>query len=148
MIKLIKPNTEYITRYININYIYSKIPICCIIKDIYKKSQAWILKSKYSLKISRLRLNILLYGKFYPDNKEILETTKYNLRIYLELVLIISTKLAIPGVWLITIDFYDTIRNIGKISFWISKEELIQSIKSLYDYILIKDYNKIISLDI
>jgi len=77
------------------------------------------------LKISRLRLNILLYGKFYPDNKEILETTKYNLRIYLELVLIISTKLAIPGVWLITIDFYDTIRNIGKISFWISKEELI-----------------------
>jgi len=49
------------------------------------------------LKIGRLRPNILLYSKSYPDNKEILETTKYNLRIYLELVLIIGIKLVIPG---------------------------------------------------
>jgi NAD-dependent SIR2 family protein deacetylase len=49
------------------------------------------------LKISRLRPNVLLYGEPYPDDKEILETAKYDLRICLELVLIISMKLAIPS---------------------------------------------------
>jgi NAD-dependent SIR2 family protein deacetylase len=100
------------------------------------------------LKISRLRPNILLYGEPYPDNKEILETAKYNLRIYPELVLIVSTKLAIPGARSIAADFCYTAWSVGGASFWISKEELIWSVKSLYNYVLIGDCNKVIPLDI
>ena len=77
------------------------------------------------MKISKLRPNILLYDKPYLDNKEILETTKYNLRIYPELVLIINMKLAIPSARSIAIDFCDATRSVGKASFWINKEELI-----------------------
>jgi hypothetical protein len=62
-----------------------------------QKSQAWILKGKRLLKISKLKPNILLYSKLYLNNKEILEIAKYNLRICPELVLIISIKLAIPS---------------------------------------------------
>ncbi|PMD66299.1 uncharacterized protein K444DRAFT_517460, partial [Hyaloscypha bicolor E] len=141
IVELIKYNTGYITRYMSISHIYSKVPICYTIKGTCKEG-------KRLLNISRLRPNILLYGKPYLDNKKILETTKYDLRIYPELVLIISIKLVIPSARLIAADFYYTTRSIGKASFWISKKELIWSIKSLYNYILIRNYNKVISLDI
>jgi hypothetical protein len=49
------------------------------------------------LKINRLRPNILIYSEPYLDNKEILETTKHDLRICLEVVLIIGMKLVIPS---------------------------------------------------
>jgi NAD-dependent SIR2 family protein deacetylase len=100
------------------------------------------------LNISRLRPNVLLYGEPYLDDKEILETAKYNLRVYLELVLIISTKLGIPSARSIAVDFCHAARSVGGASFWISKEELAWSIKSLYDYILIGDCNQVIPLDI
>ena len=77
------------------------------------------------MNISRLRPNVLLYSEPYLDNKEILETTRYNLRICPELVLIVSTKLAIPSARSIAIDFCYVTRSVGKVSFWISKEELI-----------------------
>jgi NAD-dependent SIR2 family protein deacetylase len=70
-----------------------------------QKSQARILKGKRSLNISRLRPNVLLYGKPHPDNKEILKTARHNLRICPELVLIVGTKLAIPGARSIATDF-------------------------------------------
>jgi NAD-dependent SIR2 family protein deacetylase len=82
-----------------------------------QRSQAWILKGKRSLKIGRLRPNVLLYGEPHSDNKEILETAKHNLRIYLELVLIVGTKLAIPGAWSIAADFCDAARSVGEASF-------------------------------
>jgi len=100
------------------------------------------------LNISRLRPNVLLYGEPYPDGKEILETAKYDLRICPELVLIVSTKLGIPGARSIAVDFCHAARSIGGASFWISKEELMWSVKSLCDYVLIGDYDKVIPLDI
>jgi len=59
------------------------------------------------LKISKLRLNILLYSKLYLNNKEILEIAKYNLRICLKLVLIVNIKLVILSARSIAIDFCD-----------------------------------------
>ena len=99
------------------------------------------------MNIGRLRPNVLLYGEPYPDNKEILETTKHNLRIYPELVLIVGTKLRIPGARSIAANFCYTARSIGGASFWISKEEPESSVKSLYNYVLIGDCNKVIPLD-
>ena len=113
-----------------------------------QRSQARILKGKRSLKISRLRPNVLLYGEPHPDNKEILETAKHDLRICPELVLIVGTKLGIPGARSIAADFCHAARSVGRASFWISKEELMWSVKSLYDYILIEDCDKVIPLDI
>jgi NAD-dependent SIR2 family protein deacetylase len=69
------------------------------------------------LKIGKLRPNVLLYGKPYPDNKEILETAKHNLRICPELVLIVGTKLAIPSARSIAADFCDAARSVGGASF-------------------------------
>jgi NAD-dependent SIR2 family protein deacetylase len=100
------------------------------------------------LNIGRLRLNILLYGEPYLDDKEILETAKHDLRICLELVLIIGTKLAIPGARSIVVDFCHATQSVGGASFWISKEEPMWSVKSLCDYILIGDCDKVIPLDI
>jgi NAD-dependent SIR2 family protein deacetylase len=100
------------------------------------------------LNISRLRPNVLLYGEPHPDNKEILETTRHDLRICPELVLIVGTKLVIPGARSIAADFCYAARSVGGASFWISKEELIWSVKSLCDYVLIGDYDSVIPLDI
>ncbi|PMD51122.1 uncharacterized protein K444DRAFT_545048, partial [Hyaloscypha bicolor E] len=86
IIKLIKPNIRYITGFITISYIYFTVPIRYTIKGTYKEARP-----------GRLKPNILLYSEPYLDNKEILETTKYNLRIYPELVLIISIKLRISS---------------------------------------------------
>jgi hypothetical protein len=69
------------------------------------------------LKISKLRLNILLYNEPYLDDKEILEIAKYNLRIYLELVLIVGTKLGILKARLIVVNFCYVARSIGGVSF-------------------------------
>jgi hypothetical protein len=106
------------------------------------------LKGKRSLNVSRLRLNVLLYSEPYPDDKEILEATKHDLRICPELVLIVSTKLRIPGARSIAVDLYHAARSVGGASFWISKEELASSVKSLCDYILIGDCDKVIPLNI
>jgi hypothetical protein len=37
IIKLIKPNIRYITRFITISYIYFKVRICYTIKGVYKE---------------------------------------------------------------------------------------------------------------
>ena len=69
------------------------------------------------MKISKLRPNILLYSEPYLDNKEILETAKYNLRICPELVLIVSIKLAILSARSIAANFCYIARSISKASF-------------------------------
>jgi NAD-dependent SIR2 family protein deacetylase len=107
-----------------------------------QRSQARILKAKRSLNIGRLRPNVLLYGEPHPDDKEILETAKHDLRIFPELVLIVGTKLGIPGARSIAADFCHTARSVGGASF------LVWSAKSLYDYVLIGDCDKVIPLDI
>jgi hypothetical protein len=82
-----------------------------------QKSQAQILKDKRLLNISRLRLNVLLYSEPYSDNKKILETAKHDLRICPELMLIVSTKLAIPNAWSIAADFCHAAKSVSKASF-------------------------------
>ncbi len=109
-----------------------------------QRSQARILKGKRSLNIGRLRPNVLLYGEPHPDDKEILEAARHDLRICPELVLIVGTKLAIPGARSIASDFCNAARSVGGVSFWISKEEPMWSVKSLCDYVLIEDRDKVI----
>jgi NAD-dependent histone deacetylase SIR2 len=112
-----------------------------------QRSQARTLKGKRSLSIGRLRPNVLLYGEPHPDDKEILETTKHDLGICLELVLIVGTKLRIPGARSIAASFCHAARGVGGASFWISKEEPESSINSLCDYVLIGDCDKVIPVD-
>jgi NAD-dependent SIR2 family protein deacetylase len=100
------------------------------------------------LNIGRLRPNVLLYGEPHPDDKEILETSKHDLRICPELVLIVGTKLGIPGARSMAADFCHAARSLGRASFWISKEEPASSVRGLCDYILIGDYDKVVPLDI
>jgi NAD-dependent histone deacetylase SIR2 len=100
------------------------------------------------LTIGRLRPNVLLYGEPHLDNKEILETVKHDLRICPELVLIVSTKLGIPGAQSIAADFCHVAQSVGEASFWISKEEPASSVKALCDYVLIRDCDKVVPLDI
>jgi hypothetical protein len=63
-------------------------------------------------------------------------------------VLIVGTKLGIPGARSIAADFCHAARSIGKASFWISKEEPALSAKALCDYVLIRDCDKVVPLDI
>ena len=76
-----------------------------------------------------------------------METAKHDLRLCPELVLIVGTKLAIPSARSIAANFYHAARSVGGASFWINKEELMWSIKSLCDYVLIRDCDKVIPLD-
>ena len=69
------------------------------------------------MNIGKLRLNVLLYGEPHLDDKEILEITKHDLRICPELVLIVGTKLAIPGARSIAADFCHATRSVGGASF-------------------------------
>jgi NAD-dependent SIR2 family protein deacetylase len=75
-----------------------------------QRSQARTLQGKRSLKVGRLRPNVLLYGEPHPDDKEILETAEHDLRICPELVLIVGTKLAIPGARSIAANFCEPLR--------------------------------------
>jgi NAD-dependent histone deacetylase SIR2 len=119
-----------------------------ICQRCWQRSQDRILKGKRSLSISRLRPNVLLYGEPHPDDKEIREATKHDLRICPELVLIVGTKLRIPGARSIAADFCHAARSVGGASFWISKEEPMWYAKSLCDYVLIGDCDKVIPLDV
>ncbi|PMD26963.1 hypothetical protein NA56DRAFT_725729 [Hyaloscypha hepaticicola] len=92
IVELIKPDTGYITGFVTISHIYSKVPI------------------RYTIK-----------GP-HPDDKEILETAEHDLRLCPELVLIVGTKLAIPGARSIAADFYHAVRSVSGASFWINKE--------------------------
>jgi hypothetical protein len=65
-----------------------------------------------------------------------------------DLVLIVGTKLGIPGARLIAANFCNAARSIGGVSFWISKEEPMSSMRALCDYVLIGDYDKVVPLDI
>jgi NAD-dependent SIR2 family protein deacetylase len=70
------------------------------------------------------------------------------LRICPELVLIVGTKLGIPGARSIAADFCHAARSVGGASVWISKEEPMWSVKALCDYVLIGDCDKVVPLDI
>jgi NAD-dependent SIR2 family protein deacetylase len=106
------------------------------------------LKGQRSLNIGKLRPDVLLYGEPPPDEQEILETAEDGLRICPDLVLIVGTKLKIPGARSIAANFCHAARSRGGASFWISKEEPVSSLKALCDYVLIGDCDKIVPLDI
>jgi len=91
---------------------------------------------------------VLLYGEPHPDDKEILETAEDGLRICPDLVLIVGTKLEIPGARSIAANFCHAARSVGGASFWINKEEPVSSVKALCDYVLIGDCDKVVPLDI
>jgi NAD-dependent SIR2 family protein deacetylase len=113
-----------------------------------QRSQARILQGKRSLTIGRLRPNVLLYGEPHPDDTEILETARHDLRICPELVLVVGTKLRIPGAQSIAANFCHAARSVGGTSFWINTEEPESKVKALCDYVLIRDCDKVIPLDI
>jgi NAD-dependent SIR2 family protein deacetylase len=112
-----------------------------------QRSQDRIAKGKRPWNTGRLRPDILLYGEPHPDDREILETTKYDLETCPELVLIVGTKLGIPGARSIAANFCHAARSVGGASFWISKEEPMSSVKGLCDYVLIGDCDKVVPLD-
>jgi NAD-dependent SIR2 family protein deacetylase len=93
--------------------------LCC--QRCLQRSQARISEGKRSLNIGRLRPNVLLYGEPHPDDKEILETARHNLRLCPELVLIVGTKLAIPGARSIAADFCRAARSVGGASFGLAR---------------------------
>jgi hypothetical protein len=66
----------------------------------------------------------------HPDDKEILETAKHDLKLCPELLLIVGTNLGIPGARSIATDFCHAARSVGGASFWISMEEPMWSAKS------------------
>ncbi|KAM0144026.1 hypothetical protein ACHAO1_000305 [Botrytis cinerea] len=143
MVELIKPDVGYATGFVTTSHIYFKVPICHTVKGACKEA-----RPERSLTIGRLRPNVLLYGEPHPDDKEILEAAKHGLRICPVLVLIVSTKLRIPGAKSIAADFCHAARSVDGASFWISKEEPALNVKSVCDYVLIKDCDEVIPLDI
>jgi NAD-dependent SIR2 family protein deacetylase len=107
-----------------------------------------LMKGKRPLSIGRLRPDVLLYGEPHSDDKEILETAEDGLRICPDLVLIVGTKLGIPGAQSIAANFCHAARSVGGASFWISKEAPMSSVKALCDYVLIGDCEEVVPLDI
>ena len=63
-------------------------------------------------------------------------------------MLIVGTKLAIPGARLIAANFCHAARSAGGASFWINKKEPVSSVKAFCDYVLIGDCDKVVPLDI
>lgn len=114
----------------------------------WQRSQARRLKGQRSWSIGKLRPDVLLYGEPHPDEQEILDTAEDGLRICPDLVLIVGTKLEIPGARSIAANFCDAARSGGGTSFWISKEEPVSSVKTLCDYVLIGDCDKAVPLDV
>lgn len=117
-------------------------------QNCLQRNQARKLKGKRSLKIGRLTPNVLLYGEPHPDDKEILETVEHDLRICPELVLIVGTKLGIPGARSDAANFCHATRSTGGTSFWINKEAPASSMKAMCDYVLIEDCDQVVPLDI
>lgn len=60
-------------------------------------SQARISNGQLAFLINKLKPDILLYKKFHPDNN-IFDIIDQDLAIYPDLVLVVNTKLQIPGV--------------------------------------------------
>ncbi|KAH6668515.1 DHS-like NAD/FAD-binding domain-containing protein [Halenospora varia] len=126
----------------------ARCQICNLICDFEPHLQARILKGQRSLSIGKLRPDVLLYGEPHPDEQEILEIAEDGSRECPHLVLIVGTKLGIPGARSIAANFCHAARSVGGASFWISKEDPVSSVKVLCDYVLIGDCDKIVPLDI
>lgn len=61
-------------------------------------------------------------------------------------MLIAGTKLAIPSPRSIAADFCYAARSVGGTSFWTSREEPVWRVKSLCDYVLKGECDKVISI--
>lgn len=61
------------------------------------RNQARKFDGKRSLSIGRLRPDVLLYREPHPDDKDIVEAVKEDLRAPLDLVLVVGTRLRSQG---------------------------------------------------
>ncbi len=100
------------------------------------RSQARISNGKRLLSIGTLKPDVLLYSEPHPDDTEILEAVEDDLEICPDLVLVVGTKLEIPGALSIVTSFCYAARNRGGATVWISKEEPASRVRGLFDCIL------------
>jgi len=77
-----------------------------------------------------------LYGQPHPDDKEILEAIKDAMKTVPDLLLVVGTKLKIPGALSIAKSISHATRSSGGVAVWISKEEPSPKARNLFDYIL------------
>jgi NAD-dependent SIR2 family protein deacetylase len=95
MVELIKRDVGYVTGSVIIKLYLFQGSDSLYYQRCLQRNEARTLQGKRLLKVGRLRPNVLLYSEPHPDDKEILEVAKHNLRICPELVLIVGTKLGI-----------------------------------------------------
>lgn len=110
-----------------------------------KRSQARAKRGMRSLCTNKLRPDVLLYGEPHPDDGAILEAVDDTLRTCPDLVLVVGTKLQVPGAKAIAKDFCRAARSVGGASVWINKEEPASNVKDLFDHVILGDCDELVS---
>lgn len=89
---------------------HADLPDC---QKCLARSEARVMKGKRSLRIGRLKPDVLLYGDPHPDDNEIIKVIKDGLAIRPDLVLIAGTKLRNLGAQSLAANFCHAARSVG-----------------------------------
>ncbi|RDL30197.1 uncharacterized protein BP5553_10475 [Venustampulla echinocandica] len=109
------------------------LPDC---QECVRRSRARVSNGKRQLRIGKLKPDVLLYGEPHPGDTEILEAVQNDLETGPDLVVVVGTKLKIPGAQSIASSICHAARSTGGFTVWISKEEPPSRARNLFDYIL------------
>lgn len=93
-----------------------------------------------------LRPDIVLYGIPYPDDTQIFDAVDTDLEAQPDLVVVVGTRLNVPGARASALKFCKVARNAGKTTVWLSWEDPPNSLQRWSDFQVREDCNKLVRL--
>ncbi len=100
------------------------------------------------LSLGRLRPDILLYGEESLDQDAIGRVCANDIRARSDAVLVVGTKLNVPGAKRLAIELCQSVRasSTGRATIWISKDPPPSTHQHLFDVVLIGDCDDVVGI--
>ncbi|THV49266.1 hypothetical protein BGAL_0204g00120 [Botrytis galanthina] len=113
-----------------LKFYLTDLPSC---QQCVRISQARISNGRRALPIGKLKPDVLLYGKSHPDDN-IFDIIDQDLATCSDLVLVVGTKLRVPGAREIATRLCKAARRVGEVAVWIGYDNA--PLKSLFDHVI------------
>ena len=89
--------------------------------------------------VGRLRPNIVLYGEENPHGLDIRKVAEADLRKRPDLVLVVGTRLKVPGASTLVRELCSTAQKNGGLAVWVNKEPPRSSVMKFFNLIVLED---------
>jgi NAD-dependent SIR2 family protein deacetylase len=120
-----------------------EVAICQAARSTWKVAKPGYQTGSEQLTVGKLKPNVLLYGEAHSDDKEIIKAIDDDLETCPDLLLVVGTKLGIPGARSIATRLCRATQSSGGFAVWINKEEPTSSSRPLFNSMLKGDCDAI-----